>query len=46
MGEDKSPLTIFSEEIQSDLMSITKLHSELMIYEAFKSGLEEAREKK
>ena len=46
MGEDKSPIAIFSEEIQSDLMNTSKVHSELIIYEAFKNGLEEASKKK
>lgn len=46
MSEEKSPIAIFSELVQSDLMKMSQNHTEFIIFEAFKKGIEEADQKR
>ena len=46
MSEEKSPIAIFSELVQSDLMKMSQNHSEFIIFEAFKKEIEEADHKR
>lgn len=42
MSGERSQQAIFTEEIQSDLSRMSELHTQLVIFDNFKTGLEEA----